>query len=215
MPEDVYFQKIRSPISAPINPSYLYNHPIIAILVADQEFSYWRAIRMLVWPQWKMEGNSEIILKYWLGRWPGLRPCVCDTYYRSKSYAKGMGSVSLSWWYINGDFSGGWLCENEAISLSQNMKKDTWMKEMRGTVFNAENFRGYVSSVTLLRSYTPGVQEWRLCMQNQTEVKTTYLLYRFLYGYNVIRDSIQLLRFRVMAVLWAVSETVWNSLQTR
>jgi len=39
----------------------------------------------------------------------------------------------------------------------------------------------------------------RICTQNQTEVKTTYLLYRFLYCYNVIRES--LLRFRVVAVL--------------
>jgi len=37
-------------------------------------------------------------------------------------------------------------------------------------------------------------------MQNQTEVKTTYLLYRFLYCYNIIHESILLLRFQVVAV---------------
>lgn len=80
MPEDVHFQKIRSPISAPINPSYLYNHPTIATLVADQEVTYWRAIRMLVWPQWKIERDSEIILTFWVGRWPGSQTlCVTPT----------------------------------------------------------------------------------------------------------------------------------------
>jgi len=68
-----------------------------------------------------------------------------------------------------------------------------------------------VNEPILLRSYTPGVREWRLCTQNQTEVKTTYLLYRFLYCYNMIRESIPLLRFRVVAVFWAVGRTAYGS----
>ena len=48
----------------------------------------------------------------------------------------------------------------------------------------------------LLRSYAPGVREQKLDMQNQT-----YLLNGSLYGYSVIRESIRLLRFRVVAVL--------------
>jgi len=53
----------------------------------------------------------------------------------------------------------------------------------------------------VLRSYAPGVREQKLDMQNQTEVKTNYLLNGSLYGYSVIRESIRLLRFRVVAVL--------------
>jgi len=53
----------------------------------------------------------------------------------------------------------------------------------------------------MLRSYAPGVREQKLDMQNQTEVKTNYLLNGSLYGYSVIPESIRLLRFRVVAML--------------